>query len=322
MNRFFQTAIIAWATLMPAVSAVRAQSFPSKPVTIIVPQAPGGANDVLARMVATKLSEYWGSPVLVDFKPGGGVIVATQYIAKSQPDGHTIGIITSAHAINPALGSKLPYDSLRDFALVARLGFNVLGLVVVPSLGVDDVKGLIELARQKPDVLSHGSNGVGLAAHLAAELFKTMTGTKMVHVPYKGGAPLYQDMLGGRVPVAFAILASAMPLVKAGKLKVLGVTNAQRSVIYPEYPPIAATVPGYELTTWSGLMVAAGTPREVVQKISTDVIRLANAPELRARFQEYGYEPSPMGPAEFDAFMRAEMESKGKLARDAGAKFE
>ncbi len=305
-----------------AASAVSAQNFPSRPVTIIVPQVAGGANDVLARMVAGKLQEYWGTPVLVDFKPGAGVIVGTQYVARSAPDGYVIGIMTSAHAINPALGGKLPYDSLKDFAPVARLGFNVLGLVVIPSLGVDDVKGLIELARQKPDFLSHGSNGVGLAAHLAAELFKSMTGIRMVHVPYKGGAPLYQDMLGGRVPVAFAILASAMPLVKAGKLKVLGVTNAQRSVIYPEVPPISQTVPGYELTTWSGLMVPAGTPRDVVQKISADAVRLANAPELRARFQEYGYEPSPLGTAEFEAFIRAEMESKGKLARDAGAKFE
>lgn len=314
--------LIRLAILGLILAAGAASAFPTKPATIIVPQAPGGANDVLARMVATKLQEYWGSPVLVDFKPGGGVIVATQYIAKSAPDGHTIGIMTSAHAINPALGGKLPYDSLRDFAPVARMGFNVIGLVVVPSLGVDDIKGLIDLARQKPDVLSHGSNGIGLAAHLSAELFKSMAGVKMVHVPYKGGAPMYQDMLGGRVPVAFAILASAVPLVKAGKLKVLGVTNLQRSLIFPEYPPISSVLPGYELTTWSGLMVSAGTPREVVQKIATDVIRMVNAPELRTRFQEYGYEPSPLGPAEFDAFIRAEMETKGKLARDAGARFE
>ncbi len=315
MRRFALAFLSIWI-------AGAACAFPTRPATIIVPQAPGGANDVLARMVAGKLQEYWGSPVLVDFKPGGGVIVATQYVARSAPDGHVIGIMTSAHAINPSIGAKLPYDSLRDFAPVARLGFNVIGLVVVPSLGVNDVKGLIDLARQKPDALSHGSNGIGLAAHLAAELFKAMTGVKMVHVPYKGGAPMYADMLGGRVPVAFAILSSAAPLVKAGKLKVLGVTNLQRSVIYPEYAPISVTVPGYELTTWSGFMVAAGTPRELVQKISTDVVRLANAPDLRARFQEMGYEPAPLGAAEFDTFIRAEMESKGKLAREAGAKFE
>lgn len=308
--------------MLAATFAAGAYAFPTKPVSIVVPQAPGGANEVLARLVGGKLSEYWGQPVVVDFKPGGGIIVAMQYVARSAPDGHTIGLVTSAHAINPSLGAKLPYDSVRDFAPVARLGQNVIGLVVVPSLGVNSVKELIEVARQKPDALSHGSNGIGSAAHLAAELFKSMTGTKMVHVPYKGAAPLYTDMMGGRIPVSFAILNSAMPLIKAGKLKALGVTNLQRSTIYPEYPPISATVPGYEMTTWTGFIVTAGTPRDIVQKMANDVIRAANAPDLRPKFAEFGYETLPLGPAEFEAFIKAEMESKGKLARDSGAKFE
>ncbi len=316
---YFSRMLVAF--LLAGVSAT-VFAFPTKPAAIIVPQAPGGANDVLARMVAGKLQEYWGLPVLVDFKPGGGVIVGTQYVARSAPDGHVIGLVTSAHAINPTINPKLPYDSLRDFVPVARLGFNVIGLAVLPSLGINDVKGLIELARSKPDFLSHGSNGIGTGAHLAGELFKYMAGAKMVHVPYKGGAPLYQDMLGGRVPVAFVILNSAMPLVKSGKLKVLAVTNPGKSAIFPEYPPLSAALPGYDLTTWSGFIVAAGTPREVVQKISADVIRLANAPDLRPKFDEYGYEVAPLGAADFDAFIRAEMESKGRLVRDSGAKFE
>ena len=246
---YFSRMLVAF--LLAGVSAA-VFAFPTKPAAIIVPQAPGGANDVLARMVAGKLQEYWGLPVLVDFKPGGGVIVGTQYVARSAPDGHVIGT----------------------------------------------------------------------GAHLAGELFKYMAGAKMVHVPYKGGAPLYQDMLGGRVPVAFVILNSAMPLVKSGKLKVLAVTNPGKSAIFPEYPPLSAALPGYDLTTWSGFIVAAGTPREVVQKISADVIRLANAPDLRPKFDEYGYEVAPLGAADFDAFIRAEMESKGRLVRDSGAKFE
>ena len=318
MRRVISTAILGFAILVSGA----VYAFPTKPPSIIVPQAPGGANDVLARMVAGKLQEYWGTPVLVDFKPGGGVIVATQYVARSAPDGHVIGLITSAHAINPSVNQKLPYDSLRDFVPVARLGYNVIGLAVVPSLKIDDVKGLIELARAKPDFLSHGSNGIGTGAHLAGELFKHMAGAKMVHVPYKGGAPLYADMMGGRVPVAFVILNSAMPLVRSGKLKVLAVTNPGRSAIFPDYPPVSATLPGYDLTTWSGFVVAAGTPREVVQKISADVIRVANAPELRPKFDEFGYELAPLGAAEFEAFIRAEMESKGKLVRESGAKFE
>jgi len=318
MRRFIRKAILGFAILVSGA----VYAFPTKPPSIIVPQAPGGANDVLARMVAGKLQEYWGTPVLVDFKPGGGVIVATQYVARSAPDGHVIGLITSAHAINPSVNQKLPYDSLRDFVPVARLGYNVIGLAVVPSLKIDDVKGLIELARAKPDFLSHGSNGIGTGAHLAGELFKHMAGAKMVHVPYKGGAPLYADMMGGRVPVAFVILNSAMPLVRSGKLKVLAITNPQRSAIFPDYPPLSATLPGYDLTTWSGFIVAAGTPREVVQKISADVIRVANAPDLRPKFDEFGYELAPLGAAEFEAFIRAEMESKGKLVRESGAKFE
>ena len=314
--------IAACAALVLAGTISGAHAFPTKPVAIVVPQAPGGANDVVARLVAGKLSEYWGQPVVLDFKPGAGIIVAMQYVAKSAADGHVIGLVTSAHAINPSLGAKLPYDSVRDFAPVARLGQNVIGLVVVPSLGVNSVKELIDLARKKPDALSHGSNGIGTAAHLAAELFKSMTDTKMVHVPYKGGAPLYADMMGGRVPVAFAILNSAMPLIKAGKLKTLGVTNLQRSTIYPEYPPISATVPGYEMTTWTGFLVTAGTPRDIVQRIANDVIRTANAPDLKPKFAEFGYETLPLGPAEFEAFIKAEMESKGKLARESGAKFE
>ncbi len=308
--------------LLIACFAGAACAFPTRPASIIVPQAPGGANDVLARMVAGKLQEHWGQPVLVDFKPGGGVIVATQFVARSAPDGHVIGLVTSAHAVNPSLNQKLPYDSLRDFVPVARLGYNVIGLVVVPSLQVNDVRGLIELARSKPDALSHGSNGIGTTGHLNGDLFKFMAGVKMVHVPYKGGAQVYQDMLGGRVPVTFAILGSAMPLVKAGKLKVLAVTNLRRSALFPEYPPLSATLPGYNLTTWTGFIVSAGTPRDIVQKISADVIRLGNAPDLRPKFDDLGYEVAPLLAAEFDAFIRAEIESMGKLVRDTGAKFE
>jgi len=296
--------------------------FPTKPVSIIVPQAPGGANDLLARIFAQKLQEQWGQSVLVDFHPGAGVVVATQYVARSAPDGHTIGLVTSAHAINPTLNKKLPYDTLKDFAAVARLGQNVIGLVVMPSVPVNDVKGLIALAKAKPGQLTYGSNGIGTAAHLSAELFKSMAGIDMVHVPYKGAAPLYNDMLGGRVLISFAILNSAMQYVKTGKMKVLGVTNLKRSDIYPEYPPISDTLPGYELTTWTGFVVPSATPRDVVQKISTDVVNAANAADVRRKLADFGYEADPLGAAEFEAFIRAEIQSKAKLVRAADAKFE
>jgi len=297
-------------------------AFPTRPVSIIVAQAPGGANDVVARMVAAKLTEYWGQPVVVDFKPGGGVIVGTQFVARSAPDGHVIGMVISAHAINPGLNQNLPYDTLRDFAPVARLGFYVIGLVVIPSLPVNDVRELIALARSKPDSLSHGSNGIGNAGHIAAEMFKSMAGVKMVHIPYKGASQVYADMMGGRLPVAFAILNSAMPLVKTGKLKVLAVTNLRRSPLFPDYPPLSDTLPGYDMTTWSGFAVPAGTPRDIVQKMSTDIIRVANARELQPKFEEYGFETAPLAAAEFDTFIRAEMAKMARLIRDSGTKFE
>jgi tripartite-type tricarboxylate transporter receptor subunit TctC len=312
-------ALIACCLGALSCMAEAAGPFPTRPASIIVPQAPGGANDVLARIVSGKLSEYWGQPVLVDFRPGGGAVVATQFVARSAPDGHVIGLVTTAFASDPAI-RKLPYDAVRDFAPVARLGFNVVGLVVVPSLNVADVRGLIELARNKPNALSHGSNGVGAAGHVAAELFKSRIGVEMVHVPYKGGAQLYADMIGGRIPVAFAVLNSAMPLVKSGKLKALAVTNLQRSRIFPEYPPLSDTVPGYEFTIWTGFAVPAATPKDVVQKLSADVLRLAAAPELRPKFNELGYETAPMGAAEFAEFIKAEMQTLGKLMRDAGIK--
>jgi tripartite-type tricarboxylate transporter receptor subunit TctC len=312
-------ALIACCLAALSCMAEAASPFPTRPASIIVPQAPGGANDVLARIVSGKLSEYWGQPVLVDFRPGGGAVVATQFVARSAPDGHVIGLVTTAFASDPAI-RKLPYDAVRDFAPVARLGFNVVGLVVVPSLNVADVRGLIELARNKPNALSHGSNGVGAAGHVAAELFKSRIGVEMVHVPYKGGAQLYADMIGGRIPVAFAVLNSAMPLVKSGKLKALAVTNLQRSRIFPEYPPLSDTVPGYEFTIWTGFAVPAATPKDVVQKLSADVLRLAAAPELRPKFNELGYETAPMGAAEFAEFIKAEMQTLGKLMRDAGIK--
>ena len=193
---------------------------------------------------------------------------------------------------------------------------------VMPSLHVEDVKGLIALAKAHPGELAHGSNGIGSAAHLSAELFKSMAGIQMVHVPYKGGAPLYNDMLGGRILISFAILNSAMQYVKAGKMKVLGVTNLKRSAIYPEYPPISDTLPGYELTTWSGLVVASATPRDVVQKIAVDVLKAAHAEDVRRKLADFGYEVDPLGPAEFEAFIRSEIESKGRLVRASDAKFE
>lgn len=294
--------LIAW---FPAICA---EPWPARPVTLIVPQAPGGANDRAARLVAEKLGEEWKQSVVVDFKPGGGVVVGEAYVARAAPDGYTIGVVTSAHATNPSLRKDLPYDTEKDFAPVARIGYYVMGVVAYPGLEAGSMKELIAAAKAHPGEIEFGSNGIGTAAHLGGELLKTMAGIDLLHVPYNGGAPLYRDMIAGRVRTALVIMGSAMPHVKAGQMKVLALTNPQRSALYPEYPVVAETVSGYSMTTWIGLVVPAATPPAVVRKISADVLKAAKAPDLRDKFATLGLEVAPLGGPEFGTFIRQETE--------------
>jgi len=285
-----------------------AQTWPTRPVTLIVPQAPGGANDRAARLVAEKLGEEWKQSVVVDFKPGGGVVVGEAYVARAAPDGYTIGVVTSAHATNPSLRKDLPYDTEKDFAPVARIGYYVMGVVAYPGLEAGSMKELIAAAKAHPGEIEFGSNGIGTAAHLGGELLKTMAGIDLLHVPYNGGAPLYRDMIAGRVRTALVIMGSAMPHVKAGQMKVLALTNPKRSALYPEYPVVAETVSGYSMTTWIGLVVPAATPPAVVRKVSADVLKAAKAPDLRDKFATLGLEVAPLGGPEFGTFIRQETE--------------
>ena len=277
---------------------------------------------MLARTLAQKLQELWRYPVLVEFRPGGGVVVATLAIAKSAPDGHTIGVITSAHSINANLRKDLPYDTVKGFAAVARIHFSVIALVAISSVPADDVGALIALAKQKPGEFQYGSNGIGTAANFAGAMFNLMAAVDLQHIPYNGAAPLYRDMLGGRVPLAFAILASAMQHVRAGRMKVLGVTNAKRSQIFPEYPAIAETLPGYEMMTWTGFAVTGNTPKDLVQEISGDVMKVLREPEMKKALIELGGEPAELPSEEFDAFIRTEIDKLGKVIRSSGAKLD
>ena len=308
--------------LLAALACGAAYAFPTRPVTIIVPQPPGGANDALVRTIAQKLQESWGQAVVLDFRPGGGVIVGTQALARSPADGHTLGLITSGHGLNQALRTDLPYDSVKDFAPVARIGYYVMALVAVPAFEANDVKGLVAAAKAKPGTVQYASLGIGGATHLAGELLKLLAHVDMQHVPYNGSAPAYRDMLGGRVPVAFVILNSALPHVRAGRLKVLAVTNPKRSQIYPEYPTIGESVPGYELISWAGLAVQGATPREVVQKLSADVLAALQSPEVRQKLTDYGLEVAPQGAAEFEAFIRSETVRMATIVRDTKFKLD
>ena len=308
--------------LLAVLACGTASAFPDKPVTIIVPQPPGGANDALVRAIAQKLQATWGQSVVVDFRPGGGVIVGTQALARSPADGHTLGLITSGHSLNQALRADLPYDSVKDFAPVARIGYYVMALVAVPGFEAQDVKGLVALAKQKPGAVQYASLGIGGATHLAGELLKLLANVDMQHVPYNGSAPAYRDMLGGRVPVAFVILNSALPHVRAGRLKVLAVTNPKRSQIYPDYPTIGESIPGYELISWAGFAVPGTTPKDVVQKLSADVLAALQSPEVRQKLTDYGLEVAPQGAAEFEAFMRSEAVRMSGIVRDTRFKLD
>jgi len=312
----------AGALLLAAFACGTASAFPDKPVTIIVPQPPGGANDALVRAIAQKLQSTWGQSAVVDFRPGGGVIVGTQALARSPADGHTLGLITSGHSLNQALRTDLPYDPVKDFAPVARIGYYVMALVAVPAFEANDVKGLVAAAKAKPGAVQYASLGIGGATHLAGELLKLLAHVDMQHVPYNGSAPAYRDMLGGRIPVAFVILNSALPHVRAGRLKVLAVTNPKRSQIYPEYPTIGESVPGYELISWAGLAVPGATPREAVQKLSADALAALQSSEVRQKLTDYGLEVAPQGAAEFEAFMRSETVRMATIVRDTKFKLD
>ncbi|MGQ0511772.1 MAG: Bug family tripartite tricarboxylate transporter substrate binding protein [Betaproteobacteria bacterium] len=314
--------VVATLILLAGAHLAQAQVFPTRPVTLVVPQPPGGANDRTVRLIGERLQQMWGQSVVVDFKPGGGVIVGSQYVARSAPDGHTIGLITGAHTINPAIRKDMPYDPIKDFAPVARVGFYIIGLVAHPSLPARNVAELVALAKQKPGELQYGSNGIGTSAHFSGEMLKSMAGIDLQHIPYNGGAPLYRDMTAGRVPLAFAIMGSAMPHVQQGRMKLLALTNPARSEVYPEVPVVAETIPGFEMTTWVGFAVPAATPAPLVQRISADIVKVLLDPELRRQFATQGLEPAHLPAAEFEAFVRADLERMRRVVQQSGIKVE
>jgi tripartite-type tricarboxylate transporter receptor subunit TctC len=289
---------------------------------MIVPQPPGGAVDVVSRLLAQKLSEQWGESVVVENRPGGGTVVCTQAIAKAPPDGYTFGMVLPAHVINPTLRADLPYDTLRDFAPLTLLGSSVLALVAHPSLPANNVKELVELARSHPGSIEYASLGIGNTTHLAGELFNSLTGARMVHVPYNGSPPAYQDMLAGRVKLGFVTLQSGLPHVKAGRLKLLGIASGRRSAVYPDLPAIAETVKGFQVDSFMGFVAPAAVPGELASRLSGDLIRVIRSDAVRGKLIEFGVEPMATSAAEFDAFIREEIAKWRPVVRSAGLKAE
>ena len=300
-----------------------AQQFSTKPVRMIVPFAPGGATDYMARAIAQKMSESIGQPVVVENKPGANAILGTDLVAKAAPDGHTLFLCAFGHATNPYLVAKLPYDTLKDLAPVTLLVTGPLMLIANPSLPANNVKELIAYLKANPDKLNYATGGIGSSQHFAAELMLNMTGTKMTHVAYKGTAPAYVDLLSGATSLMFDNLVTALPQVKAGKLKALAVTPAQRASQAPEVPTMAeAGLAGYETGIWHGFLTTGGTPKATVERLNKEIVRAVNLPDVKDAFIARGLLPIGNSPGEFDAFIGNEMAKWSKIIKEAGIKAE
>jgi len=310
------------AAILGAPTAVSAQGYPTRPVKLVVPFPPGGPLDITGRLIAQKLSDAWGQSVVVENKPGAGGNIGADLVAKSAPDGYTILMgALSTHAVNPSLYAKMPYDAVKDFAPITLLATTPNVLVVNPSLPVNSVQDLVAYAKANPGKLSFGSGSNGSAGHLAGELFKVDTGTDIVHIPYKGGAPATQALLAGDVQFMFDNLANATPQVKAGKLKALAVTTAERSRLAPELPTMAeAGLPGFDISTWFGLLAPAGTPKDVIAKWNTEVTKILNSPDMRERLTALGAEAAPTTPEQFAAFIQREIPKYARIVKASGAK--
>ncbi len=310
--------LVAWIPVFTGMT-VSAQSYPAKPIRIVVPYPPGGFNDTLGRTLAAKFTESWGQPAIVENKPGANTLIGSDFVAKSPPDGYTLLIVAFPFAVTPSLIKNMPYDTVKDFIPVILAAQSPNILVVNPELPVKSVGELIALAKSKPDGLSYASTGNGSSNHISMELFKSLAGVKLVHIPYKGSAPAVTDLLGGQVQVMFDNAPNVMPQVKAGRLRALAQSGLTRSSIAPELPTVAeAGVQGYEVTVWFGLVAPAGTPREVIVKLNIEVLKILAMPDVRDRFLAQGVEPMGSTPEQFGEHIRAQMAKWGKVVRDAG----
>jgi tripartite-type tricarboxylate transporter receptor subunit TctC len=312
--------LAAFAALGIALSAaVQAQAYPAKPVKLVVPYPPGGPTDIVARVVGQKLSEQTGQQFVVDNRPGAGGNIGAELAARAPADGYTLLVATTAHAINLSLFKNLNYNALKDFAPVALLTRGPLVIVANPALRAQNVRELIALAKAKPGAINFASSGNGQSTHLSAELFSTMAGVKMTHIPYKGSAPALTDVIGGQASLMFDTMLSAMPFVKAGKLKALAVTSRERSPAAPEVPTVAESgVPGYETFAWNGIVAPAGTPKEVIAKLSAELRRAMDTPEVMEKFAAQGFSAAWNTPEAFGAFMQAEVDKWSRVVRISG----
>lgn len=295
------------------------QNYPARPLRFVVPSAPGGGTDITARIVAPKLSEFLGQQVVVENRAGAGTMIGGEVVARAAPDGYTLLVGISTLAINPAMYKKVPYDALKDFAPITQLVTLSNILVTHPSLPTRTVKELIAFAKVRSGQIHYASAGVGTNPHLSVELFLSMAGLKMIHVPYKGSGQGIVDVVAGHVPVMMPSILTGLPHAKNGRLRALGVTGAKRAGSAPAVPTIAeAGVPGYEATQWFGVLAPAGTPREIVTRLHTEIVRALQSADVRERLAGDGADPVGSSPEEFAVFLRAETAKWAKVVRNAG----
>jgi hypothetical protein len=306
------TSIIAGGSAM-------AQSYPSKPVRLLIPFPPGGGTDILARMVAQRLSDALGQPVVADNRPAVDGVVASETLARAAPDGYTLLLVSSSHAINPAIGRKLPYDTLRDFKPVTQTASQQLFLTVHPSLPVKTVRELIDYAKARPQSLNYGSSSNAVV--LPMELFNAIAGIKTTHIPYKGSAPMLNDLIGGQINLAIAAAVSALPHIRTARLRALAVGDSKRSVILPELPTMAeAGVPGYQAVIWSGMLAPANTPDSIIERLYRETAALVLSAEFKERLVQLGSDAVGSTPGQWGQFIKLEIDKWEKIAKLAGVR--
>jgi len=307
------------ATALVPFSA-KSQSFPTKPIRFVMPYAPGGSSEILARPIAQELSRTLGQSVFVDFKPGGGTTIGADFVAKSAPDGHTLVMMLSAHAINATLMPKLPYDTVKDFAPITIAATLPLVVVVPAQSPIKTFQDLIAIARAQPGKLTFASAGPGNTSHLSVEYLKSRLGLDMIHVPYKGSGPAIIGLLGGEVNFMFDSLSSSLPQIKAGKFRALAMASARRSRILPDVPTVIESgVADFDVSVWYSILAAANTPPQIVQRLHSEFVRVLRTPDVKEKIESYGYDIVGSTPAEADAFIRSEIVRWAKVVRESGA---
>jgi tripartite-type tricarboxylate transporter receptor subunit TctC len=321
MKKFDSAMQSLFALALVCAGPALAQNYPTKTIRIIVPFTPGGGNDISARFIAQQLTEAFKHSVIVENRPGAGSTVGTDMVAKSAPDGYTLMVIHNAIAINQTLYPKLPYDAVRDFAQVALVGVTTNTLVVHPALPVKNTKELIALAKSKPDALNYASTGAGGTSHLAMEYFRLSTGTKIVHIPYKGTAPALTDMVAGQTQVMISALPGTMPFIGAKRLVALATSGAKRSAFLPNLPTLAeAGVKDYEFDTWYGMHAPIKVPRDIIVRLNGAIVKALAIPEVKQQLANQGIEASSATPEAFTSYVRAEIEKMGRIIKASGAR--